>query len=113
MCRSSEVQLFRRLHSFEDGATERHHVSPVWSLWMHVPLENVFHNHLRDVHGIPNKKSKRTSLGTMNKALLETYNHNVSKRLTLEEIENVSEFLDIKQETANWWFVNRNKQTKA
>ena len=71
-----------------------------------------FHNHLRDVHGIPTKKSKRTSLGTMNKALLETYYHNISKRPTLEEIENVAEFLDIKKETAYWWFVNRNKQKR-
>ena len=74
--------------------------------------EMFFHNHLRDVHGIPTKKSKRTSLGTMNKALLETYYHNVSKRPTLEEIENVAEFLDIKKETAYWWFVNRNKQKR-
>ena len=71
-----------------------------------------FHNHLRNVHGIPTKKSKRTSLGMMNKALLETYYHNVSKRPTLEETENVAKFLDIKKETAYWWFVNRNKQNR-
>ena len=46
----------------------------------------------------------------MNKALLETYYHNVSKRPTLEEIENVAEFLDIKKETTHWWFVNSNIQ---
>ena len=72
--------------------------------------EMFFHNHLRDVHGIPTKKSKRTSLGKTNVALLESYYHNVSKRPSLEEIENVSEFLDIKKETVYWWFVNRNKQ---
>ena len=74
--------------------------------------EMFFHNHLRDVHGIPTKKSKRKSLGMTNKALLETYYHNVSKRPTLEEIEYVAEFLDIKKGTAYWWFVNRNKQKR-
>ena len=47
--RCVEVVRFRYLvghvmtmQSFEDGATERHRVSPVWNLWMHVSLGNVF-----------------------------------------------------------------------
>ena len=72
--------------------------------------EMFFHNHLRDVHGIPTKKSKRTSLGKTNRALLESYYYNVCKRPTLEEIENVANFLEIKKETVYWWFVNRNKR---
>ena len=74
--------------------------------------EMFFHNHRRDVHGISTKKSKRTSLATTNKALLETYYRDVCKRPCLEEIEHVAEFLNIKKETVYWWFVNRNKQKR-
>ena len=74
--------------------------------------EMFFHNHLRDVHSIPTKKSKRTSLGKTNKAFLQTYYRDISKRPTLEEIENVANFLDIKKENVYWWFVNRNKQNR-
>ena len=52
--------------------------------------EMFFHNHLRDVHDIPMRKSKRTSLGKTNRALLESYYYNVCKRPTLEEIEHVA-----------------------
>ena len=72
--------------------------------------EMFFHNHLRDVHGIPTKRSKRSFLLKTNKALLESYYHNVCNRPTLEEIENVAYFLDIKKETVYWWFVNQNKR---
>ena len=54
--------------------------------------EMFFHNHLRDVHSIPTKKSKRTSLGKMNKVFLQTYYRHIGKRPTLEEIENVAKF---------------------
>lgn len=76
--------------------------------------EMFFHNHLRDVHGIPTKsrKRKRTSLGKKNISLLEGYYGKVCVRPTLDEIENVAKFLDVKKESVYWWFVNRNKQKR-
>lgn len=74
--------------------------------------EMFFHNHLRDVHGIPTKRSKRLVLSQTNIALLKSYYRNICKTPTLEEIENVAKFLDIKKEAVYWWFVNRNKQKR-
>ena len=67
--RCIEVVRFRYLggcvmtkHSFEDGATERHHVSPVWSLWMCVPLGNVFFTITSEMSMAFPRKSRREHL---------------------------------------------------
>ena len=88
-------------HSFEDGAPKRQQAPCVWSLGVGVPLGNVFffHNHLRDVHGIP-MKIWREPLWV--RWMLETYYYNACKRPTLEEVEIVAKFLDIKNKTLYW-----------
>lgn len=77
--------------------------------------EMFFHNHLRDVHGIPvgRQKRKKQRLRIENLLFLEKYFVDVCNRPCLEEIETLSEFLGIKKETAYWWFVNRIKKEKA
>ena len=74
--------------------------------------EMFFHNHLRTVHGISTKRSKRMKLGKKNTAYLESYYHCVCCRLSLDEIEGVSQILKMKKETIYWWFVNRNKRDR-
>ena len=101
--RHVEVVRFRYIggcvmsrHSFKDGATKRQHVG---CLRMCVPLGNVLSQPpQRNVHGIPTRKFKRTTLGQTNRALLESYYYNVFKRPTLGEIEHVAKFLKTKQE---------------
>ena len=107
---SSEVQKFRRswVSTHSKMEQQRGNMCDICGCVYH--WEMFFHNHLRDVHGIPTKRSKRSFLLKTNKALLESYYHNVWYRPTLEEIENVAYFLDIKKETVYWWFVNQNKR---
>ena len=97
VCQSSEVQIFRRLHHGWTlirrwGSQETAGPLCAKSADGCTTGKCFFHNHLRDVHGIPMKKLKRTSMGIKKRSLLETYYYNVCKRTTLEEVENVTKF---------------------
>ena len=74
--------------------------------------EMFFHNHIRTVHGISTKRSKRTSLGEKNIAILENYFCNICEKPSLDEIENVAGVMEVKKESIYWWFVNRNKRKR-
>ena len=57
-------------------------------------------------------KKPRTLLSTKEKTFLKSYFTDVCKRPTLDEIKQLSLFLNIKKESAYWWFFNQNKKTK-
>ena len=74
--------------------------------------EMFFHNHIRTVHGISIKRSKRTYLGERNITFLENYFCNICEKPSLGEIENLAGVMEVKKETIYWWFVNRNKRQR-
>lgn len=75
--------------------------------------EMFFHNHLRDVHGIHTAQSSRKRLKEKSIKFLDEYRKNICSKPTLDEIEELSDFLNLKKESVYWWFVNRNKKQKA
>ena len=74
--------------------------------------ENFFNNHRRTVHGIPTKRGKKTHFSSHYVDFLDSYYTAMCDRPTLDEIEGLAQFLDIKKEAVYFWFVNRRQKEK-
>ena len=75
--------------------------------------EMFYNNHLRTRHNIKCERKCKTRLSKKSKTLLEDYFECVCNQPSLQVIEELAKFIDVKKEMVYWWFTNKRRKQKG
>ena len=66
---------------------------------------------MRTVHRVPTKRKLTSRLCKRHIHFLEDYYECICDKPTLNEVEELSKFIDVKKESVYWWFHNKRKSS--